>query len=138
MRQSWRGPPDLAWIEPGWAFGSRPGVHLPNRDEAPAWADLGVEFCVFPTEDWVAIPTERFARVVDVLLDARRQGRTILLHCVAGVNRAPTFAAAALCVREGMGVDEAVARVRAARPIATPTPEQLASLHTWLAGRRRR
>ena len=57
---------DLAWIEPGFAIGSRPyvpergaiaragiqaivGLHEPGEGEAEAWRKLGVEFEVVPT-----------------------------------------------------------------------------------------
>ena len=141
--------PDLAWIEPGFAIGSRPYVperaaivaagieavvalHEPGEGEAEAWRALGVDFEVVPTPDWVAIPRSCFNAAVEAVLRRRAAGQTVLLHCLAGVNRAPTVAAAVLCRRDGLSVGEALARVRAARPAAAPTPEQVASLRAWL------
>ena len=149
-REVGRTPPDLAWIEPGFAIGSRPyaeqrtairelgvqtviALHPPGAYEADEWAGLGIEFVTLPTEDWVAIPADRFTAVVDEVLARRAAGQSLLLHCLAGVNRAPTFAAAVLCRRDGLSAEEAVARVRAARPAASPTPEQMASLQHWLS-----
>jgi predicted protein tyrosine phosphatase len=140
---------DLAWIEPGFAIGSRPyrperaeiaaagvdavvALHEPAEGEASAWQELGVEFEVVPTPDWVAIPRACFTAAVDAVLRRRAAGQGVLLHCLAGVNRAPTVAAAVLCRRDGVSVGEALARVRAARPAAAPTPEQVASLRAWL------
>ena len=149
----WRGvariPPDIAWIEPGFGIGCRPfaaqraairglGVdtvitlHAPNDAEAAGWTASGVELLAFPTRDVVGIPVDRFDAVVDAVLAQREAGRTVLLHCLAGINRAPTVAAAVLCRRDGLSVAEALARVRAARPSASPTPEQLASLRAWV------
>ena len=142
-------PPDIAWIEPGFAIGGRPfadqraavrelgvetviAVESPLENEVKAWAVLGVEVVALPTRDWVAIPAERFDAVVQTVLERRAAGRTVLLHCLAGINRAATFAAAVLCRRDGLSVQEAVDRVREVRPNAAPTPEQLGSLRDWL------
>ena len=151
---SWQGvarlPPDVAWIEPGFAIGGRPfaaqraavralgietvvTVESPLEDEAAGWNELGVEVVALPTRDWVGIPAERFEAVVSTVLDRRAAGRAVLLHCLAGVNRAATFAVAVLCRRDGLGVEEAIDRVRAVRPNSAPTPEQGASLREWLA-----
>lgn len=141
--------PDVAWIEPGFAIGSRPYVlereavaatgvqavvalHESAPGEEEAWRRLGVEFEVVPTPDWVAIPRACFQRAVEAVLRRRAAGQSVLLHCLAGVNRAPTVAAAVLCRRDGLSVGDALARVRAARPVAAPTPEQVASLRAWL------
>lgn len=150
LRQwSWRAPPDIAWIEPRFAIGSRPdpnqrapvrqlgvdtviALHEPNPGETEAWATLDVEFLAFPTEDWVEIPVERFTTVVDAVLSRQRVGRTVLLHCVAGVNRAPTFAVAVLCRSYGLSVEEALRRVYAVRSAIAPTEAQIASLRAWL------
>ena len=76
---------DLAWIEPGFAIGSRPYVpergaiaragiqaivalHEPGEGEAEAWRKLGVEFEVVPTPDWVAIPRACFTSAVEAVL----------------------------------------------------------------------
>ena len=140
---------DLAWIEPGFAIGSRPYVpervaiansgvdavvalHEPGEGEPEAWQALGIEYEVIPTPDWVAIPGRCFSSAVEAVLKRRAAGQSVLLHCLAGVNRAPTVAAAVLCRRDGVSVGEALARVRKARPAAAPTPEQVASLRTWL------
>ena len=152
-RDPWHGvarlPPDVAWIEPGFAIGGRPfaaqrpavralgietvvTVESTLENEADAWTELGVEVVALPTRDWVAIPAERFDAVVQTVLERRAAGRTVLLHCLAGINRAATFAAAVLCRRDGLDMQEAVDRVRAVRPNAAPTPEQLASLRDWL------
>lgn len=141
--------PDIAWIDPGQlAVGSRPyasqraqvaalgirtviTLHDPNSEEASAWDILGVRLVAMPTHDWVAIPANRFDEVVDAVEREIAAGRPVLLHCLAGVNRAPTAAAAVLVKRDGLTADAAVAAVRARRPAAAPTPEQMASLTAW-------
>lgn len=143
-------PPDLAWIEPGFAIGGRPyalqrpavralgidvivTVETPLPNEVAIWAGLGVETVMLPTRDFEAIPFERFDVVTVAVLARLAAQRTVLLHCLSGVNRAPTFATAILCQRDGLTIEAALDRVRTARPQAAPTTAELASLRSWLA-----
>src|SRR5262245_42510991 len=54
----------------------------------------------------------------------------VLVHCHAGVGRAPLTAAAYL-VSEGLSAHAALERIRQARPIIGLAPTQLARLHEW-------
>lgn len=147
--------PDIAWIEPGFAIGSCPYaaerqlikkqgirvaviVHEPNEREVEAWRALGIEVVAVPTPDWVGIPAARFEEVVEVVSSCLDAGQPVLLHCLAGINRAPTYAAAVLCRRRGLTLEAAIAAIRRARPAAAPTPEQEVSLRAWLRLRKRR
>jgi len=139
---------DLVWIAPGFALGSKPyayqrsavaqigiraviALYEPMQGEAEAWHALGVRFNWVPTRDWVQIPVALFDRVVDIVSADLSSGTPVLLHCLAGINRAPTFAAAVLCQASGMKVDEALAVVKDRRAAAKPTPEQEKSLRIW-------
>ena len=147
--------PDIAWIEPGFAIGSCPYaaerqlikkqgirvaviVHEPDEREVEAWRALGVEVVAVPTPDWVGIPAARFEEVVEVVSSCLDAGRPVLLHCLAGINRAPTLAAAVLCRHRGMSVEAALQTIRQARPAAYPTPEQETSLRRWVSSVRSR
>jgi protein-tyrosine phosphatase len=66
----------------------------------------------------------RWRAVAPALAAELRAGRRILIHCAAGLGRTGTMAAA-LLVHLGVEPVEAVAQVRAARPGAIETPEQL-------------
>lgn len=140
--------PDLVWIEPGFALGSKPydyhrgavaqlgiravvALHAPTEGEAEAWQAHGVRLYWVPTRDWVQIPVAHFDRVVELVSASLNSGTAVLLHCLAGINRAPTFAAAVLCQTRGMTVDNALAAVKCLRTAAKPTPEQEASLRLW-------
>lgn len=140
--------PDLVWVEPEFALGSRPyahqretisqlgirvvvALHEPTDDEAEGWQARGVRFVLVPTPDWVGIPVANFDRVVEVVSNCLHADTPVLLHCLAGINRAPTCAAAVLCHVRGMSVDKALAAVRRARAAARPTPEQEISLRLW-------
>lgn len=140
--------PDIVWIEPGFAIGSRPyesqraaiaaagirvvvALHEPAAGDDEAWLALGVRLIAVPTPDWVEIPLNRYDRVVAVIGGCLDAAVPVLLHCQAGLNRAPTLAAAVLCRRRGLSVETALAAVQRARPAARPTPEQLRSLLSW-------
>lgn len=137
------------WIEPGFALGSRPYAHQrgaisrlgirvvvalddPDERETKAWQDCGVRLVLVPTQDWVEIPAANFDRVVEVVSACLRSATPVLLHCLAGINRAPAFAAAVLCHARKISADAALAFVKRARAAAKPTPEQEKSLRLWV------
>jgi protein-tyrosine phosphatase len=60
------------------------------------------------------------------------QGRDVLVHCQAGVERTPTVVCAALLMM-GWSLTEAYQRVAAARPEVAPTDGQLATLSALAA-----
>ena len=141
-------PPDIVWVVPGFALGSRPydhqrqaiaqlgikvvvALHEPAQGETEDWRLSGVRLVPVPTPDWIGIPLISFDRVVAVICTCLERDQPVLLHCLAGINRAPTFAAAVLCRRQGMDVDSALATVQRIRPAARPTPEQEKSLRQW-------
>ncbi|MBV8529065.1 MAG: dual specificity protein phosphatase family protein [Candidatus Dormibacteraeota bacterium] len=66
-------------------------------------------------------------RAAVALSDLTGSGRTVLVHCHAGVERAPTVACAAL-VLQGWSLEDAYRRVTEVRPVAAPTDGQLASV----------
>jgi hypothetical protein len=146
---SWsQSTPDFGWVETGFAIGSRPyaqqrktiaelgirvvvALHEPTLGDAEVWQAYGVQFIQAPTQDWVAIPAASFDRVVEIVSSCLQSATPVLLHCYAGLNRAPTYAAAVLCHARRMDVDTALAIVGRARPAARPTPEQEKSLREW-------
>ncbi len=87
-----------------------------------------------PIPDFHAPPLDRATALLDDLLARLDAGETVLLHCAGGFGRTGTIAAA-LLVRLGSTVDDALAAVAAARPMAGPEAGvQLDLLHA-LAGR---
>lgn len=148
-------PPDLAWIAPGFAIGSKPYAHQrdavvacgirsvvtleePGDSEASDWRTRGVCFVALPTTDWIAIPLARFDAVLALIVQERAAGNGVLLHCLAGQNRTPTIAAAVLCHGSGATVEAALAAIRRVRLISAPTDEQEKSLRRWVDLRCRR
>ena len=101
-------------------------------DEAATCAAHGVGFYNFPIIDHdVPTDVEAYARVAHAVDRRLRAGQAIVIHCHAGLGRAPSLAIAGLVVG-GMNVDEAVLRVRRGRGRPVPeTDEQLAFLQTF-------
>lgn len=73
----------------------------------------------FPVPDLHAPDVDDARRFVDGLAARVTAGEVLLLHCGAGIGRAGTLAAA-LLIRLGAALDEAVATVAASRPMAGP------------------
>ena len=72
-----------------------------------------------PVPDLHAPTVAETVALTDELRTRIRRGDQIVLHCGAGIGRAGTIAAA-LLVRMGLPLDEALARVATSRPMAGP------------------
>ena len=72
-----------------------------------------------PIPDLCAPSLDALAAMADDLVEHLVDGSDALVHCGAGFGRAGTTAAAVL-IRCGADVDEAIAAVAAARPLAGP------------------
>jgi len=90
-------------------------------DEA---ARVGLEVLHFPIRD--NGPPESFARtalLVQGILERLASGRRVVVHCLAGVGRSGTVAAACL-VAAGEDPDRALEAIRQERPLAATAPGQ--------------
>jgi protein-tyrosine phosphatase len=70
---------------------------------------------------------------VSFIQAAHRAELPVLVHCHAGVGRAPMMAAAYYMSRYGMTYRDALSHLRAARPIIAPNFRQLARLREFEA-----
>jgi atypical dual specificity phosphatase len=86
-------------------------LHLPVADSNP------------PTQD-------QLDRGVAAIGEALGRGERVAVHCGAGLGRTGTLLAAYL-VTQGYGAEDAIARVRAARPGSVETFEQEAAIHEF-------
>jgi len=73
-------------------------------------------------------------RAVLRLMELRARGRSVYVHCAAGLHRSPTIVAAYLAVQRGLGGPEACERVRQAHP-SQPDEAVVASIVRELRGR---
>lgn len=104
-------------------------------DEGAAAERHGVGFYNYPIPDH-GVPADavHYRRVATAIERRLNAGQAIVIHCRAGLGRAPSLAIAALIVG-GVHPDEAVLRVGRARGRPVPeTDEQLAFIREFAAG----
>lgn len=104
-------------------------------DEYLEWLDsAGPREAVWrPIHDLTYPPVEEVIDFLDDLVARARTGRTLLVHCAAGIGRAGTTAVAMLMML-GMEGTDAMAHVRAHRPGAGPETGPQLSFINELAG----
>jgi protein-tyrosine phosphatase len=100
--------------------------------EAQHCSDLGINFLTFPIPDRSVPPSmadfSKFVQRVAFELDA---GRTLGIHCRAGIGRSSVLAAS-LLLRYGYRPDAAFEAIASSRGCSVPdTPEQRAWVARW-------
>lgn len=113
-----RFPGYVAWLD------GNDAVTEPSDGSGPAlW---------FPIPDLHAPPLAEILPLLVGLHGRLSRGDGLLVHCGAGIGRAGTTAVA-LCILDGMALDEALAHVRAHRPMGGPEVGAQLTLVTDLA-----
>lgn len=87
-----------------------------------------------PVHDLHAPTPEQAVDVADTVIGHLRAGRTVLMHCGAGIGRAGTLAAVVL-MRMGRSRLEATEEIGAARPLAGPEVGAQSELLEYLEAR---
>lgn len=95
------------------------------------WGERGVEVLFSPVEDFRAPGLVVLHRAVGWIAEKVGSGGRVLIHCVGGLGRSGTVAAAYLIHRYGVGWGEALARVRGVRPGAVESEEQVSVLRAY-------
>jgi protein tyrosine phosphatase len=67
------------------------------------------------TED-IGVFTEHLKTLVPKIIEEYKQGRSILVHCLAGVQRSAAFVVAFLMAHEGMSLDQSIEYVLNKKP----------------------
>jgi len=96
----------------------------------------GIEVLHLPVTDMTPPTQAQLRRAVEFLDGAIRSGGRAVVHCVAGCGRTGTVLAAYLVAR-GLEPEEAIHRVRAARPGSVETAEQEHAVHRFAEALRR-
>lgn len=81
--------------------------------------------------DFHAPDMEQLRQGVQFVTDAHRDGLPVLVHCHAGVGRAPLTAAAYLIATQRLGYREAIDLIKQQRPIIGINGRQLERLIEW-------
>ncbi len=84
-----------------------------------------------PVVDYTPPTLEQIEEGVAFISAAHEAEMPVFVHCHSGVGRAPLMAAAYLMATGGRSHQEALALLRAARPIIGPNAEQLARLREY-------
>ena len=144
---------DITWIDDRIAVGggiwnadnmaalSRAGItHIIDMqiefDDTPLAVPFRISVCWNPVDDdFEPKPAAVFKRGVDFALAALKQhGTKVLVHCAAGVHRAPMMALALLAVL-GWTVEDAMELIERKRPVADFADVYVQSVERFLSGR---
>lgn len=107
-----------------------------GRDaSAVALADAGIEEERIEIEDYGSLLPGQLERAVGVVGGWLEDGERVYLHCRAGWQRSAAVAAGVVAVRDGVGPDEALERIRERKPTAEPLRHQRADLSRWWEAR---
>jgi len=112
---------------------------LQEEEQAPSYDVSRAEALGFvrhniPVEDFHPPTVDQLDQFVN-LIDHLPDGSKVVVHCQGGTGRTGTFAAA-YWVAKGIPVPGAIAHVRELRRHAIETPEQVAALERYAAGRK--
>ncbi|HET6793432.1 MAG TPA: dual specificity protein phosphatase family protein [Acidimicrobiales bacterium] len=121
-----RYPGYVEWLTGSGGAGADPGAA--GDDLMAVWR---------PVHDLHAPSAEQALELVETVAAHLDAGRSVLVHCGAGIGRAGTLAAAVL-MRQGLSRQEALERVAASRPMAGPEAGPQSDLLVELEGRYRR
>jgi hypothetical protein len=110
------------------------GAVLDLRAEAADDPDLlrkhEIDFLHLGVPDGEAPSLTQLLRGIAWVREQWARGRSVLVHCQGGLGRSPCFATA-LLVAEGLPLEEAFARVKAARRAAALTASQWDALRRF-------
>jgi len=91
----------------------------------------GIEYLYIPIADCVPIPVKRFEEIMKAITENIRKGG-VLLHCAAGMSRAPVLCAAFMNRCGYSSFDSALAELERLRPTIDPAPILLRSIKELL------
>ena len=138
---------DVSWIQPDLAVGGRVDpLNVPRlaklgiggvvdlraeeSDDPSLLARHGLRFLHLPMLDCSPLTHQQMRDGSQWVSEQRAAGRKVLIHCQHGVGRSVMLASAVLN-REGVPVDDALARIKARRPQTALNQEQLTAIQEY-------
>ena len=106
-------------------------LRVEARDDEATLRVHGLEFLHLPTEDCCAIAPRMIDDGVAWVGTRLGAGTRVLIHCEHGIGRSALLALCIL-VAGGTGPLDAMNRIKTARPVVSPAPEQLEAFRTWV------
>ena len=91
--------------------------------EAELCRACGIEFISFPIPDRGVPEIRQASAIARSIADGIASGRSIAVHCRAGIGRSSTIAACAM-ICSGIEASEALTLIRAARGVMVPDTEE--------------
>jgi protein-tyrosine phosphatase len=107
-------------------------VRVEACDDEAVLRTHGIRLLHLPTEDTCAIVQERIRHGVDFVSEGLDRGEKVLVHCQHGVGRSALLAVCVLVAR-GEAPLAALERAKRARPVVSPSPEQLRAIVAFAA-----
>ena len=108
-------------------------VRLEACDDEAVLRTHGITLLHLPTEDTRAISQASLRHGVTFAAEGLRRGERVFIHCQWGIGRSALLTLCIL-VDAGEAPLAALQRVKAARPVVSPSPEQLEALLQFAAG----
>jgi protein-tyrosine phosphatase len=102
-------------------------VRVEDRDDEEVLRLHGIRLLHLPTHDTRAVSQESLRHAVAFASEALDAGEKVLVHCQWGIGRSALVAVAVLVAR-GDPPLVALERAKTARPVVSPSPEQLEAL----------
>ena len=92
--------------------------------EAELCRSYGIDFISFPIPDrGLPEPQQEALRIARLLAAGLRDGRSMAIHCRAGIGRSSIIAACAL-ICSGLGAEEALVLIGASRGLIVPDTDE--------------
>ena len=92
--------------------------------------EFDFEYHHIPISDFSAPTADQISQFVEAVEGARRSGKKVVVHCLAGQGRTGTMLA---CYRvsQGISADEAISEIRTLRPGSVETYAQERAVHQY-------
>lgn len=105
---------------------------LGQRDQIEAALEAaGITEVRMRLTDYGRLPAPALEAAVGQVVDWLGSDLRAYVHCRAGWQRSAAVAAGVVAVRDGLDIEDALARVRTRKPSANPLPHQLEDLLAW-------